>query len=200
VGDVHDYLRGATRDAELARDLTAETFARTLESLGRFRGLRPQSGRVYVFRVAQRLVAEHARSRTAELDACRRLGIAPPSDDADGRDAIAALTPDQREAVGLCVLLDREYACGGALTCGPNLSKSVPITFMIESGPGHPTVVTGLARDDVRAVAFEVGGELQTVPVKDNAFWYRDPAGRAYSPSFTVEFADGITAAYPPSP
>ena len=113
VGDVHDYLRGATRDADLARDLTAETFARTLESLGRFRGLRPQSGRVYVFRIAQRLVAEQARSRSAELDACRRLEIALPSEGGDGGDALAALdalTPDQREAVGMRILLDREYA------------------------------------------------------------------------------------------
>jgi RNA polymerase sigma-70 factor (ECF subfamily) len=113
VGDVYDYLRGATRDPDLARDLTAETFARTLESLGRFRGLRAQSGRVYVFRVAQRLVAEHARSRTAELDACRRLDIALPSGEGDGSDALAALdalSDDQRAAVGLRVLLDRDYA------------------------------------------------------------------------------------------
>ena len=113
AGDVYAYLRGATRDPDLARDLTAETFARTLESLGRFRGLRPQSGRVYVFRVAQRLVAEQARSRGAELAACRRLDIVPPSDEDDGGTALAALdalTPDQREAVGLRVLLDREYA------------------------------------------------------------------------------------------
>jgi RNA polymerase sigma factor (sigma-70 family) len=113
VGDVYEYLRGATRDADLARDLTAETFARTLESLTRFRGLRPQSGRVYVFRVVQRLVAEQARSRSAELAACRRLDIAVPSEDADGGDALAALdalSPDQREAVGMRVLLDREYA------------------------------------------------------------------------------------------
>jgi RNA polymerase sigma-70 factor (ECF subfamily) len=68
---------------------------------------------VYVFRVAQRLVAEHARSRTAELAACRRLEIPLPSQDADRGDALAALdalSPDQREAVGLRVLLDREYA------------------------------------------------------------------------------------------
>lgn len=113
VGDVYEYLRGATRDADLARDLTAETFARTLESLPKFRGLRAQSGRVYVFRVARRLVAEQARSRSAELDACRRLEIIPPSEAGDGRDALAALdalTPEQREAVGLRVLLDREYA------------------------------------------------------------------------------------------
>jgi RNA polymerase sigma factor (sigma-70 family) len=113
VGDVYEYLRGATRDADLARDLTAETFARTLESLTRFRGLRPQSGRVYVFRVAQRLVAEHARSRGAELAACRRLDIVPPSEEDDSGAALAALdalAPDQRDAVGLRVLLDREYA------------------------------------------------------------------------------------------
>ncbi|HEY3613663.1 MAG TPA: RNA polymerase sigma factor [Gaiellales bacterium] len=113
VAEVYAYLRGATHDPDLARDLTAETFARTLESVGSFRGVRAQSGRVYVFRVAQRLVAEHARSRGAELAACRRLEIALPSDDADGGDALAALqalSPDQREAVSLRVLLDREYA------------------------------------------------------------------------------------------
>jgi RNA polymerase sigma factor (sigma-70 family) len=113
VGDVYGYVRGTTRDPDLARDLTAETFARTLESLGRFRGLRAHSGRVYVFRIAQRLVAEQARSRGAELDACRRLGIDPPSEESDSGEALAALealTPDQRDAVGLRVLLDREYA------------------------------------------------------------------------------------------
>jgi RNA polymerase sigma factor (sigma-70 family) len=113
AGDIYDYLRGATRDVDVARDLTAETFARTLESLRRFHGLRPQSGRTYVFRIAQRLVAEQARSRVAEFDACQRLDIALPSEDKGGGDALAALealSPDQREAVGQRVLLDREYA------------------------------------------------------------------------------------------
>lgn len=126
-----------------------------------------------------------------DLDQARLIATFP-----DGARVYAA----PRDNGDLCFVYVEGGSGGGALSCGPNLSSSVPITFIIETGVNHPTVVTGLVRDDVRAVSFEIGGELQTVPVKDNAFWYSDAAGRAYSPSFTVEFEDGSTAAYPPVP
>src|SRR5690349_13537277 len=81
VPEVYAYLLRLTRDAEDARDLTAETFLRVLEELPRFHGRRSRSGRVWVFRIAQRLAAQQRRSRHAETRAADRLRVqagAPP--------------------------------------------------------------------------------------------------------------------------
>src|SRR6185295_562968 len=55
-------------DPDVALDLTAETFARALQSIGRFRGLRVTSGRAWIFAIAHSLLLQYERAR-------RRLGI-----------------------------------------------------------------------------------------------------------------------------
>jgi RNA polymerase sigma factor (sigma-70 family) len=62
-------------DPDLALDLTAETFARALQSLGRFRGPRVSSGRAWVFAIANSLLLQYERERRIEDRARRRLGI-----------------------------------------------------------------------------------------------------------------------------
>jgi len=62
-------------DPDVALDLTAETFARALQSIGRFRGLRVTSGRAWIFAIAHSLLLQYERERRTEDRARRRLGI-----------------------------------------------------------------------------------------------------------------------------
>jgi RNA polymerase sigma-70 factor (ECF subfamily) len=62
-------------DPDVALDLTAETFARALQSVGRFRGLRVASGRAWIFAIANSLLLQYERERRIEDRARRRLGM-----------------------------------------------------------------------------------------------------------------------------
>jgi RNA polymerase sigma-70 factor, ECF subfamily len=62
-------------DPDVALDLTAETFARALQSLGCFRGLRVASGRAWIFAISNSLLLQYERERRTEDRARRRLGI-----------------------------------------------------------------------------------------------------------------------------
>jgi RNA polymerase sigma-70 factor (ECF subfamily) len=72
---VYRSLLGDCGDPEVALDLTAETFARALQSLGRFRGLRVDSGRAWIFAIAHSLLLQYRRECSTEDRARRRLGI-----------------------------------------------------------------------------------------------------------------------------
>ncbi len=118
VRDVFSYIARSARDAEAARDLTAETFARVLESRARFHGLCRESGRAWVFGIARNVVREHARARGFEHAAVERLGIElhlldavdeaadPRPEPVSGLDRLPA---EQREAVRLRVIEERAY-------------------------------------------------------------------------------------------
>jgi hypothetical protein len=97
----------------------------------------------------------------------------------------------------LCLMYREPFEPQGVIECRPNLAQSIPITALTETGPNQATVVTGLARDDVRAVSFSIGGRTRTVPVHANAFWFRDAAGSAAPRSYVVHFTDGSSAVYP---
>ena len=65
---VYRSLLSACGDPDVALDLTAETFARALQSVGRFRGVRVESGRAWIFAIANSLpcsTSASAASRTA---------------------------------------------------------------------------------------------------------------------------------------
>src|SRR6476646_10606387 len=62
-------------DPDVALDLTAETFAQALQSLGRFRGPRVSSGRAWIFAIANSMLLQYQRERRVEDRARRRLGI-----------------------------------------------------------------------------------------------------------------------------
>jgi RNA polymerase sigma factor (sigma-70 family) len=116
------YFLRRTRDAELAADLTAETFAAALDGCHRFR---PERGPAvaWLYGIARRQLAHAQRRGAVEDRARRRLGMAPLTLDdaalerveaaADAgavREALAALPADQRDAVRSRVLDEREYA------------------------------------------------------------------------------------------
>ena len=72
---VYRSLLSDCGDPDVALDLTAETFARALQSIGRFRGPRVSSGRAWIFAIANSLLLQYERERRTEDRARRRLGI-----------------------------------------------------------------------------------------------------------------------------
>jgi RNA polymerase sigma-70 factor, ECF subfamily len=120
------YFARRTRDAELAADLTAETFAQALMGAHRHR---PDRGPAvaWLYGIARRQLAYASRKGAVEDRARRRLGMAPltltddalervealATADASARvlhEGLAALSQAQREAVLARVLDEQDYA------------------------------------------------------------------------------------------
>ncbi len=116
------FFARRTRDAELAADLTAETFAAALSARRRYR---PEQGAAvaWLFGIAMKKLADAQRRGYAERKARRRLGMERIElTDADiaridrlGESTAAsalleALAPEQREAIRAHVLDERTYA------------------------------------------------------------------------------------------
>jgi RNA polymerase sigma-70 factor (ECF subfamily) len=118
VDMVLGYFARRTGDAELAADLTSETFAAALA--GR-RGYRPRKGAAvaWLFGIAARKLADAQRKGYAERRMCRRLGMERIDlTDADiahiealGESGalLAGLPPAQAEAVRAHVIEERGY-------------------------------------------------------------------------------------------
>jgi RNA polymerase sigma-70 factor (ECF subfamily) len=117
------YFWRATRRGDLAADLTAETFAQALASVGSFD---PALGspRAWLFGIARHQLADAWERGSVEDRARRRLGIEPLalSDEmlerieelgsrpgADALELLASLPEDQRRAVQGRVLEERDY-------------------------------------------------------------------------------------------
>lgn len=120
------FFARRTYDGEIALDLTAETFARALESRGRFRGRSDGEAAAWVWGIARNVLGEFFKRGRVERRALRRLGLEPPavSDDEIERieqlagvdelreavaAALAALGADQREALRLRVVDELDY-------------------------------------------------------------------------------------------
>jgi RNA polymerase sigma-70 factor, ECF subfamily len=112
----------ATGRGDLAADLTAETFARALESVA---GFDPTRGRAdqWLFGIARNVLAQSYRRRQVEASARARLGMPKlilddhtsetitrlSSESADASLALAALPNEQRRAIEARVLHERDY-------------------------------------------------------------------------------------------
>lgn len=120
------FILRRTFDVEVARDLTAETFAQALEHRRRFRGQTDAEAAAWLYGIARHQLARYARNGVIQRKAVKRLGIEMPvvsEDDhqriielaglADLRktvaDAFATLPPEQREAVQLRVIDEHTY-------------------------------------------------------------------------------------------
>jgi RNA polymerase sigma-70 factor (ECF subfamily) len=120
------YFARRTRDAELAADLTAETFAQALTGAHRHR---PDRGPAiaWLYGIARRQLAHAARKGAVEDRARRRLGMArlTLTDEALERvetlaaaeasaqvlrEGLEQLPPEQRDAVLARVLDEQDYA------------------------------------------------------------------------------------------
>ena len=126
VGPLLAYFARRTRDAEVAADLTAETFAAALDGSHRHR---PDMGpaAAWLYGIARRQLSHAAHKGAVEDRARRKLGMRPLAltDEAIERvealataeatssllhEGLDALPTDQREAVLARVLDERDYA------------------------------------------------------------------------------------------
>jgi RNA polymerase sigma-70 factor (ECF subfamily) len=115
------FFARRTRDAEVAADLTAETFAAAIVARRRFRpGPLPASA--WLFGIANHKLADYRRRGRAEARALRRLGMErPPLGEEDsqivalmadeiGMQLLKDLPEPERRAIEAHVLDGREYA------------------------------------------------------------------------------------------
>ncbi len=120
------FLLRRTFDVEVARDLTAETFAQAFEHRRRFRGQTDAEAAAWLYGIARHQLERYARSGVIQRKAVERLGIVVPdvSDDEHQRivelagladlrktvaDAFSTLSPQQREALRLRVIDEHAY-------------------------------------------------------------------------------------------
>ncbi|MDX6588457.1 MAG: hypothetical protein QOI31_2930 [Solirubrobacterales bacterium] len=120
------FLVRRTFDVEVARDLTAETFAQAFEHRHRFRGKTDAEAAGWLYGIARHQLGRYARKGVVHRKAVERLGIELPAmgeDDhqrvvelaglADLRkavaDAFATLPSEQREALQLRVIDEHAY-------------------------------------------------------------------------------------------
>lgn len=116
------FLLRRTGDAEVAADLTSETFAQALVSAHRFRP-GPAPAIAWLIGIARNLLAMSRRSGRIEATARRALGMQPVvlTDDAiaaieslgETRNVdrlLEALPPEQRAAVVARVIGERDYS------------------------------------------------------------------------------------------
>ena len=130
------YLLGAVRDAELAADLAAETFAAALLSVKRFKPGGPPA-RAWLFGIARHKLAGARRRARVEDRARRKLGMPPLQLDDDViarledleagervRGLLQALPSDQREAIKARVVEERSYEqLAATYRCSPSVVR-----------------------------------------------------------------------------
>jgi RNA polymerase sigma factor (sigma-70 family) len=128
------YLMRVTRDAEVAADLTAETFAAALVSRGRYRA-ELGSPSTWLYGIAANKLSDWRRRGYAEDRARRRLQIERPrlseadvaefgrlADEVTTDALLEELPPDQRMALRARVLDDRAY---GEIAVAEGVSEAV---------------------------------------------------------------------------
>lgn len=110
-----------TYEAQVALDLTSETFAAAYIARAKFRGGSDAEAEAWIYKIARSQFTRYLRRGTAEKKALARVGIDPPRADAeeieriedmaslaDLRSAVAAelgrLSAGQRDALGLRVV------------------------------------------------------------------------------------------------
>lgn len=120
------FLLRRTFDVEVARDLTAETFAQAFEHRRRFRGQTDAEAEAWLYSIARHQLGRYARKGVIHRKAVERLGIElpPVSDDDHQRivelaglgdlrrvvaDAFSTLPAEQREALRLRVIDEHAY-------------------------------------------------------------------------------------------
>ena len=121
VRGVLAFFRRHVMSADVALDLTAETFAAALEGSARYQ-LRPEPARGWLYGIAWNKLHEAQRVGRAEDAVRRALGMSPIVLDDEGVERIERLTEgaalelledlpgDQRDAVRARIVEDRSYS------------------------------------------------------------------------------------------
>jgi RNA polymerase sigma factor (sigma-70 family) len=140
---LRQWLYAQTRDATVAQDLLAETFAQAWLARSRFRGDGERSGAAWLYGIARNLTLHHHRRGRVESSGRRKLGMSLTTQGDDGgieelvgeihadelsdavNEAFAALSPAQRSAIGYRVLADLSYAdIAARLHCSPVTART----------------------------------------------------------------------------
>jgi RNA polymerase sigma-70 factor, ECF subfamily len=120
------FFTRRTLDAEVALDLTGETFALALQRRRQFRGRTDAEAEAWLFAIARNQLAHLWRRGVAERKALQRIGVDPPSiaqseleriEELAGlpelrrrvQRALAGLNPQQAYAVLQRIVAEREY-------------------------------------------------------------------------------------------
>lgn len=120
-----------TFDVELARDLTAETFAQAFEHRRSFRGRTDAEASAWLYTIAARQLSRYIRKGVVQRKAVERLGVELPAVSCDEQqrvvelagladlrgavaEAFGALPAEQREALRLRVVEEHSYAAVAA--------------------------------------------------------------------------------------
>lgn len=73
--DVNAYFARRTLDADLALEMTAETFSRAFEHRRQFRGSNAAQEQAWLYAIARNLLARYHRRGKLETEAMKRLGV-----------------------------------------------------------------------------------------------------------------------------
>jgi RNA polymerase sigma-70 factor, ECF subfamily len=120
------FLVRRTFDVEVARELTAETFAQAFEHRHRFRGQSDAEAAGWLYGIARHQLGRYARKGVIHRKAVERLGIELPAMGEEDQqrvvelaglaelrksvaDAFASLPSEQREALQLRVIDEHAY-------------------------------------------------------------------------------------------
>ncbi len=120
------FFTRRTLNAQVALDLTAETFAQLFAARKRFRGHTDEEARGYLYAIAHRLLARYWKRGQVERRAVERLGLRVPHVAEDDhaaieeragldrlrpaiREQLGRLSPEQQEAVVLRVIEELPY-------------------------------------------------------------------------------------------
>jgi DNA-directed RNA polymerase specialized sigma24 family protein len=135
VRGVLSFFRRRTPTAEVAFDLTAETFAAALEAIPRYQ-LRAEPARGWLYGIAWNKLHEAHRRGRAEDTARRALGMAPVTLTDAGLariesvaggpalEALESLPATQRDAVRAYVIEDRPYGeIAAELACSESVVR-----------------------------------------------------------------------------
>jgi RNA polymerase sigma factor (sigma-70 family) len=101
------YLARRIYDADVALDLTAETFAQAYLGRGRFRGLTDAEAAAWLYGIARRQLALYFRRGAVERRALRRLGIEVPRFDEEQQARLKELAEFDDLRVALRIELER---------------------------------------------------------------------------------------------
>jgi RNA polymerase sigma-70 factor (ECF subfamily) len=121
------FFTRRTLDAEVALDLTAETFAQAYAGRTGFRGTTEEQAAGWLYAIAHRRLARYLRKGYAERAATTRLGLELPPPQAEElehihelagsahirralADSLSGLPEEQRQALVMRVVEERSYA------------------------------------------------------------------------------------------
>lgn len=132
---IYEWFANRTPSAEIAHDLTAETFAQALSARGRFRGSQRGAAAAWLQAIAMNMLRIYYRKNKVESGMRRKLGMTIPTysvNDTDRVDdlaevealapllasALRSLTFEQRRAVEMRVMQQMSYdAIASKLDC-----------------------------------------------------------------------------------